>query len=67
MAEIEGAIGHQFQSLSIVFVGRGLTRSFTLALLFGLHFSVISRSKYIWSIGGHCTGLDSKGDRWSTL
>jgi hypothetical protein len=37
MAEIEGAIGRQFQSLSVVFV---CTVSTKLASLFGLEFSL---------------------------
>jgi hypothetical protein len=37
MAEIEGAIGRQFQSLSVVFVSAVSTK---LASLFGLEFSL---------------------------
>jgi hypothetical protein len=51
MAEIEGAIGRQFQSLSIVFDCAVDTK---LASLFGLEFSL---QIYIQLIGPHTPGV----------
>jgi hypothetical protein len=54
MAEIEGAIGRQFQSLSVVFVSAVSTK---LASLFGLEFS---RKVYMELTGASTVPLMSK-------